>query len=133
MKTPPFETGEDIALVNYFAPAEVQSMLALNWDVDVSIIDLFVEFRCQTNGNPNICKKSLIGALQFFKLDHWIPKEKDSMRNLILSGGPWSKAQCFAILDYCQQDIVALGPLLDAMLKRAPLSQLQLKQAILRG
>ena len=54
MRTPPFETGEDIALLSYYAPAEVQSMLALGWDVDVSVIDLFAEFRCQTNGNPNV-------------------------------------------------------------------------------
>ena len=27
MTSPPFETGEDIALVTYFAPAEIQSIL----------------------------------------------------------------------------------------------------------
>ena len=133
MKTPPFETGEDIALVCYFAPAEMQSMLALGWDLDVSVIDLYAEFRCQTNGDPNAGRKSLVNALQFNKLDHLIPKEKDSMRDLILSGGPWSKGQRVAILDYCQQDVFALGPLLDAMLKRAPWSELKLNQALLRG
>jgi DNA polymerase-1 len=133
MKTPPFETGGDVALISYFAPAEVQSMLALGWDIDVPVIDLFAEFRCQTNGNPNVGRKSLIGALQFFELDHLIPEEKDSMRNLILSGGPWSKPQRSAILDYCQQDVVALGPLLNAMLRNAPWSELQFNQALLRG
>jgi DNA polymerase-1 len=133
MKTPPFETGEDIALVCYFAPAEVQSMLALGWDLDVSIIDLFTEFRCQTNGNPNVGRNSLVSALQFNRLDHLIPKEKDSMRDLILSGGPWSKGQRSAILAYCEQDVVALGPLLNAMLKRVPWSELQLNQVLLRG
>jgi len=133
MKTPPFETGEDIALVCYFAPAEVQSMLALGWGLDVSIIDLFAEFRCQTNGNPNVSRKSLVSALQFNGLDHLIPEEKDSMRDLILSGGPWSKGQRSAILAYCEQDVVALGPLLNAMLKRVPWSGLQLNQVLLRG
>ena len=133
MKTPPFETGEDIALVCYFAPAEVQSMLALDWNLDVSIIDLFTEFRCQTNGNPNVGRKSLVSALQSNGLDHLIPEEKDSMRDLILSGGPWSKGQRSAILAYCQQDVVALGPLLNAMLKRVPWSELQLNQVLLRG
>ena len=133
MKTPPFETGGDIALVSYFAPAEVQSILALGWDVDVSVIDLFAEFRCQTNGDPGVGQKSLVNALQFYGLDHLIPTEKDSMRDLILSGGPWSKAQRSAILDYCQQDVVALGPLFDAMLNRAPWSELQLNHALLRG
>lgn len=133
MKTPPFETGEDVALISYFAPAEVQSMLALGWAINVSVIDLFAEFRCQTNGNPNVGRKSLVSALHFYGLKQFIPEEKDSMRNLILSGGPWSEAQRSAILDYCQQDVIALGPLLDAMLKRAPWSELQFNQAILRG
>jgi len=133
MKTPPFEMGEDIALVCYFAPAEVQSMLALEWDLNVSVIDLFAEFRCQTNGNPNVGRNSLVSALQFNGLDHLIPEEKGSMRGLILSGGPWSKGQRSAILAYCAQDVGALGPLLNAMLKRAPWSELQLNQALLRG
>ena len=133
IKTPPFETGEDIALVCYFAPAEVQSMLALDWDLNVSVIDLFAEFRCQTNGNPNVGRNSLVNALQFNRLDHLIPKEKDSMRDLILSGGQWSKDQRSAILAYCEQDVVALGPLLNAMLKRVPWSELQLNQVLLRG
>ena len=133
MKTFPFKTGEDVAVVCYFAPAEVQSMLSLGWAINVSVIDLFAEFRCQTNGNPNVGRKSLIGALQFFKLNHLIPEEKDSMRCLILSGGPWSEAQRSAILDYCQQDVVALGPLLNAMLRHAPWSELQFNQALLRG
>jgi hypothetical protein len=133
MPSPPFETGEDIALVTYFAPAEIQSILALSWDIDVSIIDLFAEFRCATNGDPRVGKKSLIGALRFFGLDHLIPDEKDAMRDLILSGGPWSKDQETAVLDYCQQDVIALGPLLEAMINRNPWTELRLNQALLRG
>ena len=68
MRTPPFETGEDVALLGYYAPAEVQSMLALGWDVDASVIDLFAEFRCQTNGNPYVGWKSLVSALQLYGL-----------------------------------------------------------------
>jgi len=133
MRTPPFETGGDVALLGYYAPAEVQSMLALGWDVDASVIDLFAEFRCQTNGNPYVGRKSLVSALQLYGLEQFIPEEKDSMRDLIRSGGPWSKAQRSAILDYCQQDVVALGPLLNAMLRHAPWSELQFNQALLRG
>ena len=133
MNTPPFETGGGVALISYFAPAEVQSMLALGWDIDVPVIDLFAEFRCQTNGNPNVGRKSLVSALQFYELEQFIPEEKDSMRDLILSGGPWSKAQRSDILYYCQQDVVGLGPLFNAMLRHAPWSELQFNQALLRG
>ena len=132
MSNPPFETGEDVALVTFFAPAEIQSILALSWHIKVSILDLFAEFRCITNGDPRVGKKSLIGALRFFGLDHLIPDEKDTMRVLILRG-PWSKDQETAILDYCQQDVIALGPLLEAMINRNPWTELQLNQALLRG
>ena len=108
-------------------------MLALGWDIDVPVIDLFAEFRCQTNGNPNVGRKSLVSALQFYELEQFIPEEKDSMRDLILSGGPWSKAQRSDILYYCQQDVVGLGPLFNAMLRHAPWSELQFNQALLRG
>ena len=133
MTSPPFETGRDIALVTYFAPAEIQSILALSWDIDVSIIDLFAEFRCATNGDPRVGHKSLIGALRFYGLDHLVPEHKDAMRDLILSGGPWTKDQEKAILDYCQQDVVALSPLLEAMINQNPWTELRLNHATLRG
>jgi DNA polymerase-1 len=133
MTTPPFETGEDIALVTYFAPAEIQSILALSWGFNFSVIDLFAEFRCTTNGDLRIGQKSLVSALRFFGLDHLVPEQKEAMRDLILSGGPWTKDQETAILDYCQQDVIALGPLLEAMVNQTPWSEYRLNQALLRG
>ena len=55
------------------------------------------------------------------------------MRNMILSEGPWTKDQREAILDYCQQDVVALGPLLEAIINQNPWTELRLNQALLRG
>ena len=133
MKTPPFNTGENTLFITYFAPAEIQSMLALNWKIDVSIIDLFAEFRCETNGNPNITRKGLVNALSYYELSHLIPEEKEEMRSLILSGGPWTNDQRQDILNYCKQDVVALSPLFNAMLKHNPWSDLRLNQALLRG
>jgi DNA polymerase-1 len=37
------------------------------------------------------------------------------MRDLILTGGPWSPAEEILILDYCETDVVALDNLLTAM------------------
>ena len=91
MSDPPFETGADVALITYFAPAEVQSMLALRWSIDVSIIDLFAEFRCYTNGDPNVIRRGLVHALDYFGLTDLIPDDKEDMRTLILFGGPWNK------------------------------------------
>ena len=133
MSDPPFETGEDVALITYFAPAEVQSMLALQWSIDVSIIDLFAEFRCYTNGDPRVSRRGLVHALDYFGLTDLIPDEKEDMRTLILSGGPWSKKQRVAILDYCTQDVICLGPLLNCMLQRTPWMDLRLNHALIRG
>ena len=108
MSDPPFETGMTL-LITYFAPAEVQSMLT-QWSIDVSIIDLFAEFRCYTNGDPRVSRRGLVHALDYFGLTDLIPDEKGDMRTLILSGGPWSKKQRVAILDYCTQDVICLGP-----------------------
>ena len=133
MSDPPFETGQDVALITYFAPAEVQSMLALNWSIDVSIIDLFAEFRCYTNGDPRVSRRGLVHALDYFGLTDLIPDEKEDMRTLILSGGPWSKKERLAILDYCTQDVICLGPLLGCMLQRTPWIDLRLNHALIRG
>ena len=133
MKTPPFKTGGDTLLLTFFACAEIQSMLALKWPTNVTVIDLFAEFRCATNGNPDVDRKGLINALAYYQLDHLIPEQKDAMRALILSGGPWSEDQEQAILDYCTEDVVALAPLLDAMISSQPWTELRLNQAQLRG
>jgi DNA polymerase-1 len=133
MKTPPFITGGNTLILTFFASAEIQSMLALKWPTNVSVIDLFTEFRCATNGNPDVGRKGLINALAYYQLDYLIPEQKDAMRALILSGGPWSEDQKQAILDYCTEDVVALAPLLDAMLSSQPWTELRLNQAQLRG
>ena len=133
MKTPPFNMGENTLLITYFAPAEIQSMLTLDWSTNVSVIDLFAEFRCGTNGNANILKNRLIDALSHYHLEHLIPEAKEAMRSLILSGGPWTKDQQEDILHYCEHDVLALGPLLNAILEHQNWSDLRLNQALLRG
>jgi hypothetical protein len=50
------------------------------------------------------------------------------MRNLILSGGPWSDDDRTAILNYCEGDVAAVGRLLPAMLPK-----IDLPRALLRG
>jgi len=54
--------------------------------------------------------------------------EKDSMRALILRGGPWTDVERGAILDYCQADVLALERLFWKMLP-----SLDLPRAIFRG
>ena len=50
------------------------------------------------------------------------------MRDLILTGGPWTQDQRGAILDYCESDVAALAQLLPKMLPR-----IERPYALLRG
>ena len=126
--SPPYSTGPDALFVAYYASAEIGCHLALGWPVPARVLDLFVEFRCLTNGLPVPCGSGLIGALIYHGLDTIGASDKEEMRNLILSGGPWSSEEKAAILDYCESDVRALARLLPAMLPR-----IDLPRALFRG
>jgi hypothetical protein len=133
MKTPPFDTGGKTLIVAYYAPAEMLCFRVLGWPMPQRLIDLYVEFRLLTNGQDLPSGAGLVGALRFFELDDFVPLEKGEIRQLILSGGPWTECQQARILDYCLEDVTALGPLLDAVLARSPWSKDRLEQALARG
>jgi DNA polymerase I len=133
MTVAPFDIGPDTLVVAYFAPAEIQCFMALGWPIPENLIDLFPEFRCLTNGQYLADGKGLVGALRYFGLERFVPAQKNEMRQLILSGGPWSEAQQAAILDYCQADVDALEPLFATMLDHGPWTFDRLGQALMRG
>jgi DNA polymerase I len=133
MESPPFDTGETTLLLAYFASAEMQCFKALGWEKPECLVDLYVEFRRLTNGQELSHGRGMVGALLYFGLDRFIPSEKVEMRELILSGGPWSKHEVSLILDYCQQDVDALGPLFAAILANDPWNIDHLGQALIRG
>ena len=128
MQSPPYSIGPDSLFVAYYSSAEFSCHLARKWPLPTHILDLYTEFRNLTNGLPLPCGKGLIGALTYFGVDSIGALQKEAMRDLILSGGPWSNDDREAILDYCQSDVSALVLLLEKM---AP--KLNLKRALLRG
>jgi hypothetical protein len=125
---PPYSTGPDVLFVAYYASAELGCHCALGWSMPQRILDLFIEFRSRTNGLEIPAGKGLLGALAYFGLDGIGVVEKDDMRALILRGPPWTEAERFAILDYCDGDVEALERLLPVML-----SKIDLPRALLRG
>ena len=106
---PPYATGSDVLFVAYYASAEIGCYLVLDWRMPERILDLFCEFRARTNGLDTPAGNSLLGALTYFGLDGMGAAEKDTMRELVLRGGPWSEAERTAILDYCEEDVAARG------------------------
>jgi hypothetical protein len=137
MRRPPYPIGPDTLFVAYFASAELGCHLALGWPLPVRILDLFAEFCVTTNGRRPIGGNGLLGALQAHGLDSLGGDQKQIMRELILTGGPWSHGDQRAILDYCQADVDALARLLPAMLpgilQRQGGAKLGIGHALLRG
>ncbi len=125
---PPFEPDDKTLFVAYYASAELGCYLALNWPMPTRILDLFVEFRCLTNGLSVPCGNGLLGALAYYGLDGIAAAEKREMQQLALRGGEYTEAERQALLEYCQSDVDSLAHLLHAMLP-----EIDLPRALLRG
>lgn len=128
MAAAPFPTGEKALCVAYYASAEMDCFHALGWPHPVHVLDLFTEFRCLTNGLRLAHGSGLLGALLHYGLPSIGGEQKDSMRDLVLTGGPWRDAEQVAILDYCETDVVALAHLLTTLQH-----QIDWPRALLRG
>ena len=125
---PPFRVDDEALFVAYYSPAEWGFFLALDWPLPEMVLDLHTEFRCLNNGLPTIVGYSLPGALIHFGLPGIDAEEKEEMRELILTGGPWSLDEQRKIVEYCQSDVAALDRLLPAMMPR-----IDLQRAVYRG
>jgi hypothetical protein len=126
---PPYDVSPDSLFVAYYAGAELGCHRTLGWRQPARILDLYCEFRNHRNGLGTATGKwGLIDALAFFDLSSIEVTEKESMRELILRGGPWSAEEQQAILAYCQTDTDALVRLLPRLLPH-----IDLPRALLRG
>lgn len=128
MAAAPFPTGDKALCVAYFSSAEMDCFQALGWDFPDNLLDLFTEFRCLTNGLSLAHGRGLLGALLHFGLPTIGGEEKEAMRDLVLTGGPWKLKEQIKILDYCETDVVALANLLDALQ-----DDIDCPRALLRG
>ena len=124
----PLPMGENSLYVAYYASAEMGCHLALDWTPPDYLLDLFCEFRCQTNGVALPAGKGLIGALSANGLEHIPMVEKEEMRELAMRGGPYSPEEQVALLDYCQTDVDALVALLPEMA-----SKISIDHALIRS
>jgi hypothetical protein len=128
MPKAPFAVDERTLFVAYYASAELTCFLALGWPLPIRILDLYPEFRCRTSGLVTPCGSGLLGALAWYGLDSMDAAEKESMRELVRRGGPWTDEERGAVLDYCQTDVDALVRLLPPMMQ-----DIDLPRALIRG
>lgn len=125
---PPFKLDEDTLYVGFYTPAEMRCHLALDWPLPHNLLDLYVEFRNLTNGDGRYKKAGLIHAMMYFNLKTISVRDKEELRNLILSGGPYTDEEKKAILDYCQSDVEGTCELFMEMR-----DMINLEEALLRG
>lgn len=126
--TPPYAFDDDSLFVAYYASAELGCHLALDWPMPSRILDLYAEFRCLTSGVRPPNGSGLLGALNYYGLNGIDANEKNSMRELVMRGEPYSPDERQAVLDYCQTDVDALAKLLPAMLP-----MIDVPRALVRG
>jgi hypothetical protein len=79
-------------VVAYYAPAEIGCFLALGWPVPTRIIDLYAEFRRETNALA-VPEGRGLAALSRHRIAHITSEEKRSGRDLVLRGRPWTDSE----------------------------------------
>ena len=77
----PIPLGKDVLYVAYFSTSELKSHLSLGWPLPANVLDLFVEFRCLTNGLPLPAGANLLGAMVYFGLSGIAYTEKKQCAN----------------------------------------------------
>lgn len=128
----PYSIGPDSLVVAFYASAEMGCHLSLGWPLPANVLDLYAEFRVETNGKVLPNGAGLLGALAHYGRDGISALEKDAMRDLVMRGGDYTAAERQAILDYCESDVVGTVSLLDAM-RGVVSTQPRLAHALLRG
>jgi DNA polymerase family A len=130
---PPFPIDDNTLFIAYYAPAEIGCFLALDWPVPTRVVDLYAEFRRETNALAVAEGRGLLSALSRHRITRITSEEKKAGRDLVMRGGPWDDSERREILDYCQSDVDCLPALLEAMLPGMAPTPLALGQALLRG
>ena len=112
--------------------AELSCFLALSWPFPANIIDLFAEFRVETNGLPTMAGNSLLGACAISGSIRWVPRARpharpDHCRRPVVAVGRRM------ILDYCQGDVDATARLFERMRPRIEGRRHGMAHALIRG
>jgi hypothetical protein len=114
---PPYPLDSDSLFMAYMNSAEFGCHIALGWGQPARSVDAYVEFRHLTNdGAVKAADRdkgffSLPGALRYFGEDGIDTAHKREMRDRIIQGPPFTADERRAILDYCREDVDALGRL----------------------
>lgn len=132
---PPYRLDGDALFVAFMASAEFGCHITLGWGQPARTLDAYLEFRHHVNDGAVKAEDrpkgfySLAGALRFFGLDEIDAARKDTVRDRILQGPPFTNAERADILAYCEDDVRALARLIPRLVPTIP----SLPHAYFRG
>jgi DNA polymerase-1 len=112
---PPYRLDDDALIISYGLAAEFSCHLGKSWGEPARAIDALVEFRHHINDGADR-NRGLDGALNFFKLESLDLAHKNTMRDRILQGPPFTPQERAEILEYCEDDVRGLVRLLPRLL-----------------
>ena len=116
--SPPYPLDSNTLIVSYAAAAEFGFHIACGWGEPACALDCLVEFRHYTNdgtikaGDREKGFHSLDGALRYFLADSLDTVHKDTMRDRIIAGPPFTESEKQQIVTYCEDDVRGLARLL---------------------
>jgi len=125
---PEYPIDDKTLFIGYYTSAEMGCHIPLNFKIPLYIVDLFVEFRCLTNGRYLSNGRNLIGACLYYGLPTTGLSYKENMRDRILRGPPFSYEEINDILFYCEKDVEMTSNLFMHLKDR-----IDLQYALLRG
>ena len=111
----PLPLGRRHLFLAYYASAELGCFLALGWAFPRSVIDLYFEFRCSTNGLRVPAGSGLLGACTYHGINAMPASVKSVNQSLAIRGGPYSDGERAALQKYCLEDVRATAELFRRM------------------
>jgi DNA polymerase-1 len=119
--TPPFDIGDDTLFVAYSAWAELTCFMQLGWKFPVHIFDLHTAYLSVSNillPFDDISKKPrkrLSDACKAYGIEGWEDIDKPVIAQDI-GEGRWRDHGREAVLQYCEEDVMASATLLEKLL-----------------
>ena len=112
LNTFPVPITEDSLFVAHYAPAEINSILALGCKKPKFIFDTYVESKKLYWGKQDGFAFTQLECCARYGIKGVMSKEhKDGMRDLILENETYTKKQMTDIIEYCEEDVLTLEKL----------------------
>jgi DNA polymerase I-like protein with 3'-5' exonuclease and polymerase domains len=106
----PLDFGPDALHILFMACADLGFSLAAGWGLPCNVLDLWVEYRCLTNGlvdnQGEKLEHNIVSACHRYGVYDTTPvAEKEANRNRIMRGFPFTGDEMRRIQKYCDDDV----------------------------